>query len=94
MEKKKKKGRNVSSGVRKDEMGGKIKGAEFIFALIATELRNCLTSKIAPAQANYIHLLDLLLLFPLLLRLPLLLFLHSSLLALEAALFYSDNLAF
>lgn len=83
----------MSSGVRKDEMGGKIKGAEFIFALIATELRNCLTSKIAPAQANYIHLLDLLL-FPLLLRLPLLLFLHSSLLALEAVLFYSDNLAF
>ena len=28
-------------------MGGKIKGVEFIFALIATELRNCLTSKIA-----------------------------------------------
>lgn len=41
-------------------MGGKIKGSEFIFALIATELRNCLTSKIAPAQANYIHLLSLL----------------------------------
>ena len=38
----------------------KIKGGEFIFALIATELRNCLTGKIAPAQANYIHLLDLL----------------------------------
>lgn len=38
----------------------KIKGGEFIFALIATEPRNCLTSKIAPAQANYIHLLDLL----------------------------------
>lgn len=41
-------------------MGGKIKGSEFIFALIATELRNCLTGKIAPAQANYIHLLSLL----------------------------------
>lgn len=45
---------------RENEMGGKIKGSEFIFALIATELRNCLTGKIAPAQANYIHLLSLL----------------------------------
>lgn len=45
---------------RENEVGGKIKGSEFIFALIATELRNCLTSKIAPAQANYIHLLSLL----------------------------------
>lgn len=45
---------------RENEVGGKIKGSEFIFVLIATELRNCLTSKIAPAQANYIHLLCLL----------------------------------
>lgn len=45
---------------RENEMGGKIKGSEFIFALIATELRNCLTGTIAPAQANYIHLLSLL----------------------------------
>jgi len=45
---------------RENEVGGKIKGSEFIFALIATELRKCLTSKIAPTQANYIHLLSLL----------------------------------
>lgn len=49
-----------TAGKRENEVGGKIKGSEFIFALIATELRNCLTSKIAPAQANYIHLLSLL----------------------------------
>lgn len=49
---------------REKRVGGKIKGSEFIFALIATELRNCLTSKIAPAQANYIHLLRLLALIP------------------------------
>lgn len=47
-----------AAGKRENEVGGKIKGSEFIFALIATELRNCLTSKIAPAQANYIHLLS------------------------------------
>lgn len=52
-------------GRRENEVGGKIKGSEFIFALIATELRNCLTSKIAPAQANYIHLLSLLVPVPL-----------------------------
>lgn len=48
--------------MKEEEVDGrrKIKGGEFIFALIATEPRNCLTSKIAPAQANYIHLLDLL----------------------------------
>lgn len=51
----------VSETRRRKEMDDEIKGAEFIFALIATELRNCSTSKIAPAQANYIHLLDLLL---------------------------------
>lgn len=45
---------------RRKNLDVKIKGGEFIFAQIATELRNCLTGKIAPAQANYIHLLDLL----------------------------------
>lgn len=35
----------------------KIKRVEFIFVLIASELRNCLSGKIALAQANYIHLL-------------------------------------
>jgi len=54
-----------AAGKRENEVGGKIKGSEFIFALIATELRNCLTRKIAPAQANYIHLLGLLALVPL-----------------------------
>lgn len=53
-------GRGREAEKRENEMGGKIKGSEFIFALIATELRNCLTGKIAPAQANYIHLLSLL----------------------------------
>lgn len=53
-------GREGGEEKRGNEVGGKIKGSEFIFALIATELRNCLTSKIVPAQANYIHLLGLL----------------------------------
>lgn len=53
-------GRGREAEKRENEMGGKIKESEFIFALIATKLRNCLTGKIAPAQANYIHLLSLL----------------------------------
>lgn len=71
----------------------KIKGGEFIFALIATELRNCLTGKIAPAQANYIHLLDLL---PPLLFLPppsSTPFSHSKLFSLSLSLYSSEPLS-
>lgn len=41
---------------RKEETNGKTKGGEFIFVLIATELRNCPTSKIAPhAGSSQLH---------------------------------------
>lgn len=72
----------------------KIKEGEFIFALIATELRNCLTGKIAPAQANYIHLLDLL---PPLLFLPppsSTPFSHSKLFSLSLSLFERTTFRF